>query len=652
MHNRLLQPIEIGPRTLRNRIFISAHVPGFADQGTPGKRYISYHRQRAAAGVAMQITGGTAVHRSGLLTIAPSALVNLDDTIVPGYQSLSDAVQGEGGTILAQLAHSAGTLSAELLGQPSWAPSPVRSALTGNVPHEMSSAEISEIIGAFVAASSRVRAGGLDGIELLSAFGFLPHAFLSPLNNRRTDGYGGSLRNRMRFLLELVEACRAAIGKDRILGIRIPGSDMVPGGLEISDMQTVAQALENTGQVDYLNVIAYNNSLRFGRALHWPATPARHELFTELSSQIKAVVSLPVLVAGRITHPDQAEAVIANGQADMVAMTRAHITDPEIVRKITEGRADDIRPCVGANTCIRARFQGRPVRCMHNPYVISRNTDQTPSSSNNLPLVTVVGAGPAGLEAALTAAQRGHSVRLLERSGDYGGQLRLWSRVESQKELAAIIDWRVRQLDKLGVRPEFNQTVTADQLLNIDDGIIVMATGAEAVTDTIPGDGSVAQTTPVELLNDPSLFTGRALIRDQGRGLSALCAAEALAARGSNVIVVTDEPAVGLDLDLTVRVPAYDRLLNCGVEFLPNHTLAAFEQGAVKLQHVFTGQETILASIDVLVDDHIMRPCDELIKALAGSGRVVRSVGDCIAPRTVEAAIHEAAQAITQLTQA
>ncbi len=243
-------------------------------------------------------------------------------------------------------------------------------------------------------------------------------------------------------------------------------------------------------------------------------------------------------------------------------------------------------------------------------------------------------------------------MRLLERSGEYGGQLRLWCRVESQKELAAVIDWRVRQLDKLGVHPEFNQTVTADQLLNIDDGIIVMATGAEAVADAIPGDGSVVQTTPVELLNDPGLFTGRALIRDQGRGLSALVAAEALAAQGSNVIVVTDEPAVGLDLDLTVRVPAYDRLLNSGVEFLPNHTVAAFEDGAVKLQHVFTGQQTVLPSIDVLVDDHIMRPCDDLMKALAGSDRIVRSVGDCVAPRTVEAAIHEAAQAIAQLTPA
>ena len=652
MHVHLLQPIEIGPRTLRNRIFISAHVPGFADQGAPGKRYISYHRQRAAAGVAMQITGGTAVHRSGLLTTAPSALVNLDDTIIPGYQSLSDAVHNEGGTMLAQLAHSAGTLSAELLGQPSWAPSPVRSALTGNVPHEMSSAEISEIIDAFVAASSRVRAGGLDGIELLSAFGFLPHAFLSPLNNQRTDGYGGSLRNRMRFLLELIEACRHAIGDNQILGIRIPGSDMVPGGLEVADMQTVAQALESTGQVDYLNVIAYNNSLRFGRALHWPATPARHELFTELSGQIKAVVNMPVLVAGRITHPDQAEAVIANGQADMVAMTRAHITDPEIVRKIAEDRADDIRPCVGANTCIRARFQGRPVRCMHNPYVINRYTDQTPSSSNSLPLVTVVGAGPAGLEASLTAAQRGYPVRLLERSHECGGQLRLWSRVESQKELAAIIDWRITQLDKHGIQPEFNQTVTADQLLSIDDGIIVMATGAEAVPDTIPGDGSVAQTTPAELLNDPSMFTGRVLIRDQGRGLSALCAAEALAAQGNHVIVVTDAPAVGKDLDVTLRVPADGRLRNNGVEFLPNHTVAAFKQGAVKLQHVFTEQETMLASINVLVDDHIIHPRDELIKALADSDRVVRSVGDCIAPRTVEAAIHEAAQAIVQLAQA
>jgi 2,4-dienoyl-CoA reductase-like NADH-dependent reductase (Old Yellow Enzyme family) len=360
----LLSPLQVGPKLLRNRVLISAHVPRLAVDNLPGAAYIAYHRVRARGGAGLQITGATAVHPTGTLG-TPNSLENLDDRIVPGYRQLADAVHGEGGTILAQLAHSAATLNVSDAGRPLWAPSPVQSELARETPHEMTRDDIAEMIAAYRAAALRVREGGLDGIELLAAFGFLIAAFLSPLTNKREDAYGGSPDKRLRFALEVVSAVREAVGPERILGMRIPGEEGVAGGLTRDDMRTIAVRLAETGRLDYLNVIVGTNYSRMQRMAHWGPTPLAHGVYVPLAANIKSAVGIPVFAAGRITEPKLADAIIRDGKADMVAMTRAHIADPDIVRKIREGRAGEVRPCVGANVCIS--LTGGPLRCFHNP---------------------------------------------------------------------------------------------------------------------------------------------------------------------------------------------------------------------------------------------------------------------------------------------
>jgi 2,4-dienoyl-CoA reductase-like NADH-dependent reductase (Old Yellow Enzyme family) len=644
--SHLLSPLKIGPFQVRNRILVSAHVPGFAVDNKPGQKYIDYHRNYARNGVGLQITGGTPVHESGLLGVSGDGLRNLDDSILPGYQALAEAVHAEGGRMLAQLAHSAGTVLINQPGRASWSASAIRSESTGNISHQMSIAEIHEVIEAYAAGASRVVTGNLDGVEILSAFGFLPQAFLSPLTNHRKDRYGGGLKNRMRFVLELLEAVRGVMGDDRILGIRIPGDEYEPGGLSLEDMKAIARPLAETGMIDYLNVIAHTNITHTGRASHWAPTPAKHGLFVHLAQAIRSVVEIPVFAVGRITDPTQAEQIIADQQADMVGMTRANICDPELVSKLKRGAIKEIRPCVGANTCIANRYLGKPINCMHNASVSLPGSEIVKTSKARR--LAVVGAGPAGLEVARIAAERGHQVVVYEASNKLGGQLGLWAASPSMGELGNIIRWRKSELTRLGVEVQLGRLIDESEILSMDVDVLVLATGSVDYCRPVKGEHTLNIVSPHDLLGGESLKASSAIILNEGRGQAGLAAAELLLRQGVAVEIITADIAVAADLDPTNRIAWYKRLGLGNCRFTAGYVIDRAEGKTVQLRNVFDDRIEQRCDIDLIVDWPGCRANDVIPGGLT-SGTEVHKIGDCVAPRTVEIAMAEALTIASQI---
>ena len=647
----LLSPIRIGPRRLRCRVLVTAHEIRLAEGGAPGPRYTAYHRARARGGAGLQITGCTAVHRTGGLG-SGGTLVNVDDGIVDGYRRLSAAVHEEGGTILAQLGHSAATTPSTDPGAPAWAPSALSGDLmrNGQRAHAMSEDEIGEIVGAFGAAAERCRRGGMDGVEILAAFGFLVAAFLSPVANRRRDRYGGSLDKRMRFCREVVSAVRDALGRDAILGIRIPGDELVEGGLDLEEMKAVARALESDGEVDYLNVIAGTNMDRILRAEHWPPTPAPAGLYVHLAAGIRAVVELPVFTVGRITDPVQAERILAGGEADMVGMTRAHVADPELVEKLRQGRPEDIRPCVGANVCIRNGLSGRSIGCIHNPQTGREHDWGAPAPAGRPRNVAVVGGGPAGLEAARVAALRGHRVTLHEESGHLGGQLRTWTRLASRRELHRIVEWQRAQLEGLQVRIRLGRQVNAPEDLG-DADTVVIAAGARPAPVPVAGatEHGVRVRSAHDVLDAGPEPAAPALVWDRSGGGAAVSAAEHLAVAGGRVVLVTPSMAIADDLDITNRVPLYRRLYEHSVTMLASSDLVRVDAEGVVVRNVYTGRESSVPGIAQVVVSEAAHARDELVDLLRGDGRAVFVVGDAVSPRGVDVAMAEGALAAREL---
>lgn len=667
-YGALLRPLTIKGVTIRNRVMSTAHTSGAGDDGKPKERYQRYQEERARGGIGLTIVGGSTA-------VAPdtpgAAMLHLDasaDGIVPWYAELSDRIHRHGATVFAQIAHMGRRANYD---NEHWiapvAPSPVREPAHRAFPRVAEDWDLRRLVRAFAAAARRVRDGGIDGVELSATHGHLLDQFWSPRVNHRTDEYGGSLQNRVRFSLEVIEAVRSAVGDDYVVGLRLSGDELIAGGLTSQDCVEIASMLVDGG-VDYLSVLGGQAEDLPSHATIFPGMDARPAPFLGLASQIRAAVDVPVFYAQRVADLGTAARAIESGAIDMVGMTRAHLADPHVVRKLESGRAHEIRPCVGANYCIDRLYKGGQAFCLHNPATGRELTMPHVISRAARPRqVVIVGAGPAGLEAARVCAARGHGVVILERRDRTGGLVDLAARVTWRSPLRDITRWLERRARADGADIRLETEASPDVVLSQRPDVVILATGG--VPARPPMAGGEHAVTVVDLLRDPSLREREVIVFDDNGAEPALSAAELLALNGCTVTFVTPDPAPASLLERTTRPSFLRRLYRLGVTFVPDSRVTAVRRTAdrieVRVVNEYSREESVHTT-DSLVVEHGTVPDPTLYEQLRersanggeidlvamaagapqpapdGVGFRLYRVGDCLASRNIHAAIYEA----------
>jgi 2,4-dienoyl-CoA reductase-like NADH-dependent reductase (Old Yellow Enzyme family)/thioredoxin reductase len=639
---RLFAPIAIGPVTVRNRILSTGHATGYAEDGHPGDRELAYNVAKARGGTGLIVFGGTtSVHRQsparGLHLIA-----NRDESIVPGYRRLADAVHAEGATLFTQLTHYGRHSHSDTEDWlPLVAPSQVPGRFRRELPHELEPEAIREIVAAFGQAVRRCREGGLDGAELSASHNHLIDQFWSPRTNRRDDAYGGSFERRLRFTIEVLEVTRSVVGRDYPVGIRMSADERVPDGLGRDDLLRIAEALAATGLVDFLDVTG--GSAETNRALAEMTPDASFPTATHAAAvrAVRAAVDVPVFYAGRVVDPHQAEQLLADGVCDMVGMTRAIIADPELAVKAQSGRVAAIRPCVGANLCIDRLYAGGDVICIHNPATGRERELGTLTPAPARRRVVVVGGGPAGLEAARVAALRGHDVTLLEASDELGGQLRALAATPGYGDFAGIARWLAEQAREAGAELLPGRSASPAVLAEMATDHVVVATGATPHRPDVPGADAPHVVAAADVLLGRLRGRRALVIADGGPGRAATSAALRLIADGAEVEIATALRHVDDGLGDTTFPVVYERLLAGGATMTPDVQLAAIDGDRVVLACVHTGRVTERAGVDLVVLATGTRSDTGLYRELRASGVEATLVGDAVAPRGTHVAILE-----------
>jgi 2,4-dienoyl-CoA reductase-like NADH-dependent reductase (Old Yellow Enzyme family) len=484
----LLRPFELGRLRLRNRIVSTSHAPGYAEGGLPLERYQRYHEEKARGGIALTMFGG-----SSSITAEVSPIYNqIDvstDAVIPHLQAFARRIHAHDTRLMCQISHMGRRTAADA---GDWiapiGPSSVRDPAHHAVPRAMEIEDIERVITAYGAAAARCAEGGLDGVEVMVP-SHLPGQFLSPEANRRTDDYGGSLDNRVRLLRRVLQEIRRRTPEGFVLSLRMAVDESLEGGAGADECLSVARSLHAEGLYDLLNLngIAASTTWGIARIIGGMSVPQGIDL--EPVAAFRTAVGAPVIHAGRIADLATAAHAIASGAVDLVGMTRAHMADPHIVRKLASGVPEQIRPCVGASYCIDRIYAGRDAFCLHNP-ATGRDAwlPQSVAAAGGAPrTVVVAGGGPAGLEAARVAALRGHRVVLLEAGGHLGGQLRIASRLAWRRDLVGIVDWLSAEVQRLGVHVRFHTEADADTVLAEQPDVVIVATGGLPRTPEIAG---------------------------------------------------------------------------------------------------------------------------------------------------------------------
>lgn len=667
----LLQPFRLKHLTLKNRVMSTAHEPAYSEDGMPKQRYRLYHAEKAKGGIAMTMTAGSAL----VSRDSPAAFGNLHayrDEIVPWLKELADACHEHDCKVMIQLTHlgrRTGWNKADWL--PVLSASPVREPAHRAFPKQAEDWDIERIVADYAAAAQRMQAAGLDGIEF-EAYGHLMDGFWSPATNSRDDDYGGSLDNRLRFSMRVIDAVRQAVGPDFVVGIRMVADEDFEAGLSRDEGVEIAKRLAGSGRIDFLNIIRGHIETDAALTHVIPITGMRSAPHLDFAGEVRAATNFPVFHAARISDVATARHAIAAGKLDMVGMTRPHIADPHIVAKVTAGQEHRIRPCVGATYCLDRIYEGGEALCIHNaatgreasiPHVIARADG--PSRK-----VVVVGAGPAGLEAARVAAERGHSVTVLEASGKAGGQINLAVQNPRRKELVGIVDWRLAELELLGVEIRYDLWAEADDVLALSPDIVVVATGGMPQNPLLAaGDDLV--TSSWDILSGAVRPGETVLLYDDNGGHAGMSAAETIANAGSRLELVSPERFFAPEMGGMNHVPYMRVFHEKGVAVTINTRLAAVRRDGnalvATLGSDFSKDWSAERRVDQVVVEHGTAANDELYHALkplsrnrgavdyerlvAGgdifpdtdpdAGFTLLRIGDAVASRNIHAAIYD-----------
>ncbi|RUP11163.1 NADH:flavin oxidoreductase [Hyphomicrobium sp.] len=674
----IFTPLKLNQLTLPNRIYSTAHAEVYADAGgMPGDRYIRYYEEKAKGGLGMAICGGS----SPVSIDVPQGAwrpVNLTtDRVIEPMARLADAVHRHGMKIMIQATHM-GRRSA-YAGDP-WphlvSPSGVREFVHRGNAKAIEIEDIARIIADFAAAAKRVQASGFDGIEISAAHQQLIDQFWSPRTNMRTDEWGGSLENRLRFGLEVLKAVREAVGGDFCVGLRMCADEFHDDGLDHEVLKEIAQRMSETGMIDFISVIGSGADTHNTLANCMPPMALPPEPFVHLAAGIKSVVSVPILHAQGIRDITQAERILANGFVDMVGMTRAHIADPHIMKKVREGREDQIRQCVGANYCIDRMYSGSDTLCVQNPATSREATMPhviTPTKGAKRRVV-VVGGGPAGLEAARVSRSRGHDVVLFERSATVGGQINLAAKAPQREQMAGIVRWFDLETKRLGVDRRLETDATAEIVLNERPDIVVLATGGRSNSDQVANWGAKdgLSISSWDILSEKVAPAENVLVYDGISAHAGFGTADFLASRGCTVEIVTPDTKVSDDVGGTTFPIFYRRLYSQGIIPTPNHWLdRVYAEGNKKiavLRNEYT-DELEERVVDQVVIENGITPNTELYTSLkdrslnrgqvdlkslyaaepqpalqeaTGDGRfLLFRVGDCVSMHNIHAAIYD-----------
>jgi len=622
-YDALLQPFRLRGLTLRNRIVSTAHAPGYSVQSLAGERYRRYHEEKAKGGVALTMIGGsTAVSTDAAAPFGQLTLA--EDRAVPHIKALVDGVHEHGAAVFCQISHAGrrGRWDSGAWIAPVSA-SAMREPQHRSFPRAMEEWDFQRILKDFETAGQRAAAAGLDGIELLFAGGQIALQFLSPAVNRREDEYGGSLENRLRFPLQIIQAVRRGIGDELVLGVRITGDEFFESGLDRDECLSIGKAIAGCGDVDYLNVMASTVYDWRTASLSMPGMSAPLAPYLDMAATIKAAVPVPVLHANRILDFATASRAVEQGLVDLVGMTRALIADPHMVRKMTERRENDIRPCVGANYCISRIYAGGEALCLQNPATgreIALPHVIPPARTRRT--VVVVGGGPAGLEAARVCAERGHKVTLIEAEPQTGGQINLAAKVKWRQDLQTIPQWLEDQCRKLGVDMWLGYLADVEMVRRFSPDIVVVATGGFPNTGEIEGGEHVYSSW--DILGGRVNIGERVLMFDDQGADSGISCADYLSQSRKKLEIVTPERHLGVETG-AYNFPHYlSHLYGNGATISPDRRLRRVARAGngliVTLRNEYTlAEET--REVDQVVCDNGTLPNDDLYFALKQHSR-------------------------------